>query len=412
MRLLLWLVALMATAIGIAVTARFNPGNVVLFYPPHRIDMSLNLFVVLAVLLFMLVYGLARALSATLNMPRRVAAYRLRKREREANKGLRDALKALFEGRFGHAEKAAMKAAELPENAGLAALIGARAAHRMREPVRRDSWLAGVAHDNALKTARLMTVTELLVDDHQPEAALEAVAELNATGQRHIHALQWSMKAQQQARNWPEVLRLVRVLDKRKALHPALSKRLREMSYEALLGEGAHDAESLRRVWAQVPVEERLQSAIAARAATAFNARGLHEEARGIAEDALRSSWDERVLRAWRDAAGQPGSPALLAQIERCEHWLRTRPNDAELALTLGSLCLQQKLWGKAQRYLEQALSDVSDPRMAREAHLKLAQMHEALGQDELAAVHYRLCALSGATGPVPVARGALAGVL
>jgi HemY protein len=179
-----------------------------------------------------------------------------------------------------------------------------------------------------------------------------------------------------------------------------------------LLGEGAHDAESLRRVWAQVPVEERLQSAIAARAATAFNARGLHEEARGIAEDALRSSWDERVLRAWRDAAGQPGSPALLAQIERCEHWLRTRPNDAELALTLGSLCLQQKLWGKAQRYLEQALSDVTDSRMAREAHLKLAQMHEALGQDELAAVHYRLCALSGATGPVPVARGALAGVL
>ena len=82
MRLLLWLVALMATAIGIAVTARFNPGNVVLFYPPHRIDMSLNLFVVLTALLFLLVYGLARAITATLNMPRRVAAYRLRKRER------------------------------------------------------------------------------------------------------------------------------------------------------------------------------------------------------------------------------------------------------------------------------------------------------------------------------------------
>jgi HemY protein len=211
MRLLLWLVALMAAAIGIAVTARFNPGNVVFFYPPHRIDMSLNLFVVLAALLFLLLYGLARAVRATLRMPERVAAYRQRKREREGNKGLRDALKALFEGRFGHAEKAAMRAAELPENAGLAALIGARAAHRMREPARRDAWLAGIAHDNALKTARLMTVTELLVDDHQPEAALEAVAELNASGQRHIHALQWSMKANQQARNWPEVLRLVRI---------------------------------------------------------------------------------------------------------------------------------------------------------------------------------------------------------
>jgi HemY protein len=395
MRLLLWLVALMAAAIGIAVTARFNPGNVVLFYPPHRLDMSLNLFVVLLVLLFLVAYGLVRALKSTLKMPERVAAYRQRKREREGNKGLRDALKALFEGRFGHAEKAAMRAAELPENAGLAALIGARAAHRMREPARRDAWLAGIVHDTSLKTARLMTVTELLVDDHQPEAALEAVAELNASGQRHIHALQWSMKAHQQARNWPEVLRLVRILDKRKALHPALSTRLREMAYEALLGEEGHDAESIRRVWAGVPASDRQVPYIAARAASAFNARGLHDEARAIAEDALKANWDERVVRAYREAAGPAGSPTLLAQIEHCEAWLKDRPLDAELALTLGSLCLKQKLWGKAQRYLEGALSDATEASMVREAHLKLAQMHEALGQEQEAANHYRQCALA-----------------
>ncbi len=395
MRLLLWLVALMAAAIGIAVTARFNPGNVVLFYPPHRIDMSLNLFVVLLALLFLMLYGLVRAVRSTLRMPQRVAAYRLRKREREGNKGLRDALKALLEGRFGHAEKAAMRAAELPENAGLAALIGARAAHRMREPARRDAWLAGIAGDNSMKTARLMTVIELLVDDHQPEAALEAAEELNASGQRHIHALQWSMKAHQQARNWPEVLRLVRILDKRKALHPALAARLRELAYEALLSEEGHDPEAIRRVWADVPAADRTKPYIAARAATAFNASGLHDEGRVIAEEALRAGWDERVVRAYRDAAGPAGSATLLAQIENCEGWLRERPNDAELAFALGSLCLRQKLWGKAQRYLEQALSDATDSAMVRDVHLKLAQLHEALGQDEKAAGHYRHSALA-----------------
>ncbi len=395
MRLLLWLVLLMAAAIGVAVTARFNPGNVVLFYPPHRIDMSLNLFVVLVALLFLVLYWLVRAIGGTLGMPQRVSAYRLRKRERESNKGLRDALKALFEGRFGHAEKAAIRAAELPENAGLAALIGARAAHRMREPARRDAWLAGIVHDNGLKTARLMTVTELRVDEHQPEEALEAVAELNASGQRHIHALQWSLKANQQARNWPEVLRLVRILDKRKALHPALSGRLREMAYEALLSEGTHDAESIQRVWATVPAEERSKPYIAERAAAAFNARGLHDEARAVAEAALRANWDDRLVRAYRESAGPTGSAVLLAQIEHCEAWLAERPNDPELALTLGSLCLRQKLWGKAQRYLEQALSDVTDPDMVQEAHLKLAQMHEALGQEAEAAAHYRQCALA-----------------
>jgi HemY protein len=74
---------------------------------------------------------------------------------------------------------------------------------------------------------------------------------------------------------------------------------------------------------------------------------------------------------------------------------MRERPNDSELALALGALCLKQKLWGKAQRYLEQALSDATDPPMVREAHLKLAQLHEALGQFDQANQHYRLCALA-----------------
>jgi HemY protein len=395
MRVFLWLVALMAAAIGIAVTARFNPGNVVLFYPPYRVDLSLNFFVVLAVALFAVVYLLVSALRATLAMPSKVAAYRQQKRERDGNKGLRDALKALFEGRFGHAEKAAARAAELPENAGLAALIGARAAHRMRQAGRRDSWLASIAYDNGMKTARLMTATELLVDDHQPDEALAYVAELNASGTRHIHALQWSMKAQQQAKNWPEVLRLVRMLDKHKALHPALSGRLRELAYDALLLDSSHDAESVLKVWSTVPTADRVKPYIAARAVTALNARGLHDEARLAAEEALGADWDDRVVRAYRDCAGPTGSASLLAQIEHCEQWMRERPTDAELALTLGSLCLKQKLWGKAQRFLEQALSDATEARMVREAHLKLAQMHEALGQEAEAASHFRQCALA-----------------
>ena len=385
----------MAAAIGIAVTARFNPGNVVLFYPPHRIDLSLNFFVVLEVALFAFLYIVLRAFRATVSMPRKVAAYRQRKRERDGNKGLREALKALFEGRFGHAEKAAMRASELPENAGVAALIGARAAHRMRQGARRDNWLAKLSDDSAMKTARLMTMTELLVDDHQPEQALAAVHELNASGTRHIHALQWSLKAQQQAKNWPEVLRLVRSLDKHRALHPALSSRLRELAYDDMLSDSSHDAESLQRVWSTVPGVDRIKPYVASRAATALNARGLHDEARLVAEESLAADWDDRVVRAYREAAAPAGSAALLMQIEHCENWIHTRPTDAELALTLGSLCLKQKLWGKAQRYLEQALSDAADPRMVRESHLKLAQMHEALAQPEDAANHYRQCALA-----------------
>ena len=137
MRIALWLVGLFAVAAVVALFAGSNPGTVTLYWPPLRVDLSLNLFLLLQVVLFALLYFLLRAVRATVRMPAQVAAYRQRKRERDGNKGLREALKALFEGRFGHAEKAALRAAELDENAGLAALIGARAAHRILKQLNR-----------------------------------------------------------------------------------------------------------------------------------------------------------------------------------------------------------------------------------------------------------------------------------
>ncbi|MGB7480767.1 MAG: heme biosynthesis protein HemY [Burkholderiaceae bacterium] len=395
MRLFLSLLLLFASAIGLALAARYNVGNVVLFYPPYRVDVSLNFFLLATALLFILLYVALRTLRHVQRLPGRVIAYRRGKREREGEKSLRDALKALFEGRFGHAEKAATRAAVSPANAGLASLIAARAAHRMQQPERRDTWLATVSDDSPLKMARTMTRLELLVDAHQPQAALEAFEELSAGGTRHIQALRLALKANQQSGNWAEVLRLVRMLDKHDALHPALSNRLRELAYDALLSDATLDDEALRRLWAGIPNADRVKPSIAVCAALAFNRRGLHDEACTLVEKALAAQWDERLVRAYRACVAPAASPALLAQIERCEQWLTQRPNDAELELTLGFLCLRQRLWGKAQRHLEQALSAATETDTRREAHLRLGQLHEALAQADEAASHYRQSALA-----------------
>jgi HemY protein len=185
------------------------------------------------------------------------------------------------------------------------------------------------------------------------------------------------------------------MLDKNNALHPALSQRLRELAYNDLLSDRRHDAESVRRVWATVPAADMVKPAIAVRAADAFNAHALHQEAAALIEKALAAEWDDRLIGAYRRAAAPENSPALLAQIERCEQWAREHPSDAELELTLGALCLKQKLWGKAQRYLEHALTDAVDAATVREVHLKLAQLHESLNDPEQAAAHYRQCALA-----------------
>lgn len=394
MRIFIRILILFALAVGIAIGAKFNAGNVVLFYPPVRIDVSLNFFLAVLALLFFVLYFVVRTILMTSEMPSRVAEYRQSKRERDSNRALREALKALFEGRFGHAEKSAVKAIDLDENKGLAALIGARAAHHMSQFERRNLWLNRIEDDSAMKTARLVTMTELYVDEHQAEQALDAVKELNARGKRHIQVLRWALKANQQAKNWDEVLKLVRTLEKNHAIHPALAGRLREMSFDALLKVDTHDSDTLRRVWSEVPVNERKNRYIALSAAAAFTHCQLLDEARHIVERSLKEEWDNRLLRVYRDAAGAEGSAALRGQIERCEEWLQEYPKNAELALTLGVLCFHQKLWGKAQVHMEDALAYSAETRISRESHLYLAQLHEAIGQTEDAATHYRACAM------------------
>jgi HemY protein len=395
MRIFIRILILFALAAGLAIGGRFNPGNVVLFYPPMRIDVSLNMFLVLLALLFVVIYFIVRTIVVTMDMPQRVSEYRQSKRERESNRALRDALKALFEGRFGHAEKSALKAQDIPENAALSALIGARAAHHMSQYERRNAWFSCIEEDTAFKTARLVTMTELFVDEHKAEQALDAVKELNARGKRHIQVLRWALKANQQAKNWDEVVKLVRTLEKNHAIHPALAGRLREMAYEALMKEHGHDPESLRRVWGEVPASERKNRYIAFSAATAFTKCQLIEDARAIIEKSIVDDWDNRLLRVYRDASAVEGSAALRTQIENCESWLQLHPKNPELELTLGVLCFNQKLWGKAQVHMEDALAHSVEPRTIRESNLNLAQLHESIGQTEEAAKYYRQCAIA-----------------
>ncbi len=346
------LVILFAAAVLLALSARFNPGNVVVFYPPYRIDISLNFFIIILLAAFILFGLLVYMVQAAKQMPKRVAQYRRAKIEQEANKSFRDALKAFFEGRFGHAEKAALRAGELPENTALAALIGARAAHHMGQLERRDAWLASLEANRSYKVARLVSATELLTDSHQSARALEAINELNANGTRHIHVLRWALKANQQVKQWGEVLRLVKTLDKHRSLHPALSTRLRELAYQDLLSDHGHDAESMRRLWNSIPSEDRVKPFVAVLAAHTMVAQGLSDDARFVLERALEAEWDQRLIVAYRKTAAKEGSTALLAQIEHCEAWLAKHPTDPELALTMGMLCLYQKLWGKAERNL------------------------------------------------------------
>jgi HemY protein len=395
MKSLFWLVLVFAAAAALAVFGRTNEGYALLVYPPWRIEVSLLLGIVALLLTFALLYTVTRVIHNALDLPAQVRAYRERRSRERAQGALAAALQAYLEGRFVRAEREAERAWDGDTSRGLAALIGARAAHQLRQAERRDEWFqrAESAGSESLKAARLISRAELALEDRDFSGAREALASLHETGPRHIATLRMLIRAERGAGNWEEVLRLASVLAKRDAIAPAIAEEYRVQAILELLARDASDKRILEERWRKVPAHEQALPRVAASAARHFMAHGNAALARETIERALDTDWAPQLVSLYGELPAGMADPERVAEararIERGERWLLERSEDAQLLATLGRLCAQVELWGKARNFLEASLS--FEPN--RSAHLELARLAERMGQADDAQRHYRRAA-------------------
>jgi HemY protein len=160
---------------------------------------------------------------------------------------------------------------------------------------------------------------------------------------------------------------------------------VRTTAYVALLTRRPVDRDGLLRQWESTPRSDRVRPRIAAAAARAFMQLGDCRRAHRIIEDALERNWDGTLAVLYGECADKDA----LERLDRAEKWLKDRPGEAELLLTLGRLCVQRELWGKAQSYLEASLAT----RPTQAAHIALAKLCERLGRPEEAGRHFRASA-------------------
>jgi HemY protein len=379
-KVLFWITALFAIAVGLVIAARYNDGYVLLVVPPYRIEVALNLLVLLLGAAFVLLFVLVRLISTALLMPSRVRQYRLARRRDKAQSSLLSALEAYLEGRYAKAEQDALEAIELGENTRIAAIVAARAAHEMRAYNRRDAHLerasVGAPENDAL---RAITEAELLLDQRRPQEALERLKKLP---RRRTTALRLELKAQQQMRQWDSVAAIVPELERRGVLDSEQAAKLRTHAIAENLKRKEPDAYALDEAWKKLTDAQKRETPVAAAAAQCYIALDRSAEAQTIIEQSLESTWDPELVTLYSELAGRD----TVRQIERAEGWLKSHPRDAALLFTLGRLCARQALWGKAESYLEASIS--VEP--TYNAHLELARLHEKLGNTEAAGRHYR----------------------
>lgn len=422
MRAALWLLALFAVAAAVALFAGNNQGTITVFWPPWRVDLSLNLVLVILLAAFVLLHLALRGLAALFSLPTQARQWRLQQKERMLHSALLDAMVQLLSGRFSRARKAAQAAlvqektlaalgASLPQAQQvrvLSHLLAAESAQALQDRPARDAHLQQALNEsverNVLASPETREGVQLraarwALEDHDPAGALTRLEELPQGVQRRTLALRIRLKAARQDGRTLEALETARLLAKHRAFSDGAAQSIvRGLATELL--SGAHDPAQLLRAWAELDAAEREMPEVAIHAAQRMVAlRGDLSLARGW----LLPAWERMVsqprglgdtLRVKMARALEAGLDSVDADwLARIETAQRNNPRDPNLQYLAGMACMKRQLWGKAQQLLMQAGLGLQDTELYRRAWLALAELAETRGDEEQAAAAWKRAA-------------------
>jgi HemY protein len=413
MRAALWLLAIFAAAVGVALFATRSTGTVTLFWPPYRIDLSLNLMLLLLVALFVLLHLAIRALGALADLPSQAKAWRAAQRQQAMHGELRDAMANLLSGRFARAKKQALLAHQhalaLADDASqkntclevqsMALLIAAESAQSLQDAPERERLVQASLDVPLPKSAQhfkegaTLRSARWMMDEHDPATSLKRLATLSQGAQRRTLALRLKLRALQQAKLQTQALETARLLAKHGGFSAAAAQSIVRNLAIASLSE-AHDADQITRAWEALAEAERIQPEVATHAAQRLvnlsagspEAQELHERARAWIEPVwqrypqLAESAQIRIVRALEASFASDGGIVDHAWLAKIETAQRQWPHDARLQYLAGMACLHRQLWGKAQQLLAASAAHLGDENLKRSAWRNLAFLADQRG--------------------------------
>ncbi len=379
-----WLISLLIVAvlaIALAMAGRYDPGYVVLVYPPWRMEISFIGFVLTVVAMVIGGIVLLRLAMLTLNLPSIVREQRERRAARKRDGNFVGGLRAYIEYRYQDAEQSLGQWTGDESRIGLARVLAARAAQEMRASAQRERHIREATEHGAELAAQLFEA-EACLDGKDATAALVAINRAKEIAPQHTALQRLELKARQMTGQWDEAERLLDALIRSNALEPGAAAQNRRMVYAENLKRRADDDRGLLEYWKKIPTEFKTDPWVARAGTRAFMQRGGHDTALDVLEAALGREWNEDLVTLYGDVRGS--NPTR--QIEQAERWLHVHPRDAQLLLTLTQLCSVQQLWGKAQSYLEASLAIAA----SAEGHIRMAELKNQNGQPGEACQHYQ----------------------
>lgn len=425
MRIVLSILALFAIASAMALAAGNNQGTITLFWPPYRIDMSLNLVLLLLVASFVLLHVALRALSALFAMPREARRWRLQHKERAMHVALLDSLAHLTAGRYIRARKSAELVLEREtalDQGGdrpgygsrlrtLSHLLAADSAHALHNVAAREAHFQMALQQTSMRDAQetrdgvQLRAARWALDDRDAAAALRWLDELPQGAARRTIALRLRLKATRLAHQTQPALETARLLAKHRAFSEVAGQSIvRGLALEHL--SAAHDPEQLQKAWSELDAAERVMPDVAIAAAERLLALGASvalsrqwllpvwermAQAEGVLSGGALSELHKiKLINALKKGFALAGGSPDASWLTRIESAQLRSPGDALLQYLAGVACMHLQLWGKAQQLLKQSLPMLHNSALEQDAWLMLAVLAEQRDDASAATDAYR----------------------
>ncbi|AZD82603.1 heme biosynthesis protein HemY [Pseudomonas chlororaphis] len=402
---ILFLVIAASGLLGLAIAE--HSGYILIAYDSFRYESSLWATLALIAVIWLVIWGIKALIELVMASSGVVNPWSRRNRSRRVQIAIEQGQMDLAEGRWASAQKHLHRAAEAERQPLLYYLGAARAANELGNYEQCDSLLErALERQPQAELAVALSHAQLQTDRGDTEGALST---LQAMHERHPHSVQVLRQLQrlhQQRGDWSAVIRLLPELRKDKVLPANELAELERRAWGENLTLAAHREEdgavglqSLNRAWQQLTAAQRQEPQLVLAYAEQLRQLGAEAEAEEVLRVALKRKYDSHLARLYGLLRGS--DPAW--QLQFAEQWLKDHPNDPSLLLTLGRLCLQTSLWGKARDYLESSLRLQRNPEACAELARLLAQLGDTersnqLFQEGLGLLDERLLA-----SPLPV---------
>ncbi|KPA93782.1 MULTISPECIES: heme biosynthesis protein HemY [Pseudomonas] len=365
-----------------------HAGYVLIAYDSFRYESSLWAF--LAVLLVLwLVYRLLKLLVGLVTASSSAAnPWSRRNRSRRVQLAIEHGQMDLAEGRWASAQKHLQRAAEAERQPLLYYLGAARAANEQGKYEECDSLLErALTRQPQAELAIALSHAQLQVDRGDTDGALATLQAMHDLHPHSVQVLRQLQRLHQQRGDWSAVVRLLPELRKDKALPPAELAELERRAWGENLSlavrreqDGEAGLKSLERAWQQLSAAQRQEPQLVLAYAEQLRQLGADGEAEEALRTALKRQYDSHLARLYGLLRGRDP----VRQLQTAEGWLKEHPGDASLLLTLGRLCLQNSLWGKARDYLEASLRVQRNPEACAELARLLAQLGDTERSNQL----------------------------